>query len=156
MQILLGLQSPGVSRLERTWQRIDHYEMQIFGELKELAKPFHNWKNVRECMSKATEDVAESSAVESILTQSRTPPDMLNGRGCIPFLGLYLSDLVFNAELPTYIDKEGIRREDDQDSYSEMPIDACDAALRERLSYHLVNYNQFRITVRNHNAVWAS
>ncbi|KAG0068078.1 hypothetical protein BGZ89_005274 [Linnemannia elongata] len=25
-------------------------------------------------------------------------------KGCIPFLGLYLSDLVFNAELPSYVD----------------------------------------------------
>ncbi|OAD79276.1 hypothetical protein PHYBLDRAFT_5581, partial [Phycomyces blakesleeanus NRRL 1555(-)] len=81
MQVLLGLQSPAVSRLEKTWQRVDHYELHIFGELKELAKPFRNWKNVRDCMTRHT----------------------LSGRGCIPFLGLYLSDLVFNSELPTYI-----------------------------------------------------
>ncbi|KAL0095249.1 ras guanine nucleotide exchange factor domain-containing protein, partial [Phycomyces blakesleeanus] len=139
MQVLLGLQSPAVSRLEKTWQRVDHYELHIFGELKELAKPFRNWKNVRDCMTRATEDVAESSAVESILTQSETDPGhTLSGRGCIPFLGLYLSDLVFNSELPTYIEHT-----DNEESWK---TSVEDAALNARLSTRLVNYNKFRIT----------
>ncbi|KAI9020107.1 ras guanine nucleotide exchange factor domain-containing protein [Phycomyces nitens] len=139
MQVLLGLQSPAVSRLEKTWQRVDHYELHIFGELKELAKPFRNWKNVRDCMTRATEDVAESSAVESILTQSETDPGhTLSGRGCIPFLGLYLSDLVFNSELPTYIEHST------NEESSKTPVE--DAVLSARLSTRLVNYNKFRIT----------
>ncbi|KAI8097061.1 ras guanine nucleotide exchange factor domain-containing protein [Halteromyces radiatus] len=85
MQILLGLQAPAVSRLEKTWQRIDHYEMQIFNELKELAKPFRNWKNVRDAMTKAIHEIAESSAVESVLTKDIFDDD--NVDGCIPFLG---------------------------------------------------------------------
>ncbi|KAI9258773.1 ras guanine nucleotide exchange factor domain-containing protein [Phascolomyces articulosus] len=174
MQILLGLQSPAVSRLEKTWQRIDHYECQIFNELKEMAKPFRNWKNVRMAMNKAIENIAESSAVESILTASRTDPitttTFINGRttnttttapfmitpgsgssghhsnngvpGCIPFLGLYLSDLVFNAELPTFIvgaSSSTTTKEEDRD-------DDNDAQLRSRLSTHFVNYNKCRIT----------
>ncbi|KAI8145314.1 ras guanine nucleotide exchange factor domain-containing protein [Fennellomyces sp. T-0311] len=137
MQILLGLQSPAVSRLERTWQRIDHYEAQIFNELKEMAKPFRNWKNVRTAMNKAIENIAESSAVESVLTKSRADPGDHNVPGCIPFLGLYLSDLVFNAELPTFIASPSHASEDEDDSYAE---------LRSRLTTHLVNYNKFRIT----------
>ncbi|KAG0175081.1 Guanine nucleotide exchange factor lte1 [Apophysomyces sp. BC1034] len=137
MQILLGLQSPAVSRLEKTWQRIDHYEMQIFGELKDMAKPFRNWKNIRDAMTKATEDVAESSAVECVLTQSRADPVVRQTKGCIPFLGLYLSDLVFNAELPTYINaKEDIAASD---------ASPKDEDLSVRLSMHMVNYNKFRI-----------
>lgn len=86
MQILLGLQAPGVSRLEKSWQRIDPYEKQIFNELKEMAKPFRNWKNVRDTMSKAVEDIAESPAVESVL--AKVPCiSMIGCRGCIPFLG---------------------------------------------------------------------
>ncbi|KAF7729160.1 hypothetical protein EC973_004928 [Apophysomyces ossiformis] len=157
MQILLGLQSPAVSRLEKTWQRIDHYEMQIFGELKDMAKPFRNWKNIRDAMTKATEDVAESSAVECVLTQSKADPVVRQTKGCIPFLGrfrakkrrkdlhandhlfagLYLSDLVFNAELPTYISPKEDRQVNDEDT--------SDEDLRVRLSTHLVNYNKFRI-----------
>lgn len=85
MQILLGLQSPAVSRLEKTWQKIDHCQLELFNQLKELAKPFRNWKNIRDYMTKATEDIAESFAVESILTKSLSRPDHNNG--CIPFLG---------------------------------------------------------------------
>lgn len=85
MQILLGLQSPAVSRLEKTWQKVDHCQIELFNQLKEMAKPFRNWKNVRDCMTKATEEVAESFAVESILTNSLKGVDHTNG--CIPFLG---------------------------------------------------------------------
>ncbi|KAI8986000.1 ras guanine nucleotide exchange factor domain-containing protein [Pilobolus umbonatus] len=137
MQILLGLQSPAVSRLEKTWERVGPSEIQFFKQLKEMAKPFKNWKNVRDCMSKAIEDIAESSAVESILTHSNFEA-VENAQGCIPFLGLYLSDLVFLAELPTFI-------ESDMDDSSKEE-DEGDKELNERLSNHLVNYNKFRIT----------
>ncbi|KAI8376066.1 ras guanine nucleotide exchange factor domain-containing protein [Radiomyces spectabilis] len=138
MQILLGLQSPAVSRLEKTWQRVDHYELQIFGDLKKMAKPFRNWKNVRDAMNKATEDISESSAVETILTQSKTyATDLSLIQGCIPFLGLYLSDLVFNAELPTFIEHSRANL-----TVSEIK----DSDLNARLCTHLVNFNKFRIT----------
>ncbi|RCH79880.1 Guanine nucleotide exchange factor lte1, partial [Rhizopus stolonifer] len=134
MQILLGLQSPAVSRLEKTWQKVNHCEIELFNQLKEMAKPFRNWKNVRDCMTEAVEEIAESFAVESVLTKSQTTLD--HKQGCIPFLGLYLSDLVFVAELPTFI----------QSSCSDNHDNIRDNQLCERLNHHLVNYNKFRIT----------
>ncbi|KAK4516504.1 Histone acetyltransferase type B subunit 2 [Mucor velutinosus] len=142
MQILLGLQSPAVSRLERTWQKVDHCQMELFNQLKEMAKPFRNWKNVRDCMTKATEEVAESFAVESVLTGSLKEFD--NTHGCIPFLGLYLSDLVFVAELPTFIGSALPDEEEEEEDTEQLKNDDTD--LCERLSHHLVNYNKFRIT----------
>lgn len=138
MQILLGLQSPAVTRLERTWQKIDHCQLELFNQLKEMAKPFRNWKNVRDCMTKATEGVAESFAVESVLTNSLEELHHADG-GCIPFLGLYLSDLVFIAELPTFI-------ESSTPDSSDVDDDEQDQELSKRLSNHLVNFNKFRIT----------
>ncbi|KAI9263603.1 ras guanine nucleotide exchange factor domain-containing protein [Helicostylum pulchrum] len=136
MQILLGLQLPAVTRLERTWQKVDGCQLELFNQLKEMAKPFRNWKNVRDCMTKATEEVAESFAVETILTNSLKQSDH-QSTGCIPFLGLYLSDLVFVAELPTFIDAGVVDEEDEEQE---------DKELCERLSNHLVNFNKFRIT----------
>lgn len=135
MQILLGLQAPAVTRLEKTWQKIDRCQLELFNQLKEMAKPFRNWKNVRDCMTKATEQVAESFAVESVLTNSLE--EFQHADGCIPFLGLYLSDLVFIAELPTFIESST------PDSTDE---DEEDQELCKRLSNHLVNFNKFRIT----------
>jgi hypothetical protein len=157
MQILLGLQSPSVSRLTRTWQKVDSNQIDLFNQLKELAKPFRNWKNVRDYMTKATEEVAESFAVESVLTDSlnqvtkegggarKSSGDEGQGQGCIPFLGLYLSDLVFIAELPTWIESSYVSSsdEDNEDCKKQQELDK---ELCERLSHHLVNYNKFRIT----------
>ncbi|CEP10685.1 hypothetical protein [Parasitella parasitica] len=140
-RILLGLQSPAVSRLDKTWQRVDHCQMELFNQLKEMAKPFKNWKNIRDCMTKATDEVAESFAVESVLTKSLKSFDSANG--CIPFLGLYLSDLVFVAELPTFIEAT-CAHENDEDEDAETRRN--DRDLCERLSHSLVNYNKFRIT----------
>ncbi|KAI9321569.1 ras guanine nucleotide exchange factor domain-containing protein [Dichotomocladium elegans] len=145
MQILLGLQSPAVTRLEKTWQRIDQYEIQIFNELKELAKPFLNWKNIRAAMSEALESIDESSALESVLTRSHMNPAEIKGiQGCIPFLGLYLSDLVFNSELPTVIALD--THQNETTSFNDIDNDDDDAELCSRLSTHLINYNKCRIT----------
>ncbi|KAI8068346.1 ras guanine nucleotide exchange factor domain-containing protein [Gongronella butleri] len=139
MQILLGLQSPSVTRLEQSWRRVDQRELQAFGELKELAKPFRNWKNVREAMTKATHDVDEASALETVLSRAQGTTTM---SGCIPFLGLYLSDLVFNAELPTWIDREPVQSQNSTSKHFDMQ----DQLLHARLQGRMVNYNKFRIT----------
>ncbi|KAI7878579.1 ras GEF [Lichtheimia hyalospora FSU 10163] len=147
MQILLGLQSPAISRLEKTWQRVNTYEMQVLDDLKELTKPFRNWKNIRAAMSKAIEDIAEASAVESILTHAHDDDAIhaTDARGSIPFLGLYLSDLVFNAELPSILTSSSSNQQHDNDTTPPIQSDA-DNELRTRLCTHLVNYNKFRIT----------
>jgi hypothetical protein len=88
LQILLGLQSPYVSRLHKTWHRVDQYENQIFEKLKEFPNPERNWKRVRNCMVSAVEAVAETQAVETILSDSGPDqPMFLSQRGSIPFLG---------------------------------------------------------------------
>jgi hypothetical protein len=88
LQILLALQSPYVSRLNKTWNRVDQYERQIFERLKDLPNPERNWKRVRNCMTSAVEAVAETQAVEAILSDDGSDqPMFLSQRGSIPFLG---------------------------------------------------------------------
>ncbi|CAJ0908345.1 12927_t:CDS:10 [Entrophospora sp. SA101] len=49
-QILLGLRSPPVERLRRTWSRVRSAELKILKELNEYISPFGNWKVIRDAM----------------------------------------------------------------------------------------------------------
>ncbi|KAG9069600.1 hypothetical protein KI688_010504 [Linnemannia hyalina] len=186
IQLMLGLQSHNVSRLNQTWARVRAQEMRIMEDLVEYTSPFHNWKHLRDDMKSiadewggsgsggggggggagasvaavpaATEKAPPTSggtmassffgmrrpskdptmataaalalqykgtasssglgskvssptthAKEKELKMSQQEKDAAAAKanqpkGCIPFLGLYLSDLVFNAELPSYVD----------------------------------------------------
>lgn len=86
LQILLGLQSPAVSRLTETWTQVGASEMRVLNALSTFTSPSKNWKNVRDCMT--------------VLQNSD------DAEGCIPFLGIYLSDLIFNAQLPPYLESK--------------------------------------------------
>lgn len=102
-QILLGLQSSPVERLRRTWTRIRKEDLRILKELNEYISPFGNWKVIREAMRKSIEDATILKAL--IKQRKRRGSDVRKiNTGCIPFLGLYLSDLVFNAAVPSFID----------------------------------------------------
>ncbi|OAD09149.1 hypothetical protein MUCCIDRAFT_32332 [Mucor lusitanicus CBS 277.49] len=81
VQILLGLQSPAVARLEKTWSKVSTKCQKLLSQLTEFTSPMKNWKNIRDSMTETT--------------RIKIPFG-----GCIPFLGIYLSDLVFNSEKP--------------------------------------------------------
>ncbi|KAI9475383.1 MAG: ras guanine nucleotide exchange factor domain-containing protein [Benjaminiella poitrasii] len=120
IQILLGLQSPSVSRLKNTWALVNKHEMKILKELSSFTSPIKNWKNIRDSMTQVAEGYGESNhgihqahdnnIGSSFITQKKkklsnnhSSNDTLPLGGCIPFLGIYLSDLVFNEELPSYL-----------------------------------------------------
>jgi hypothetical protein len=108
----LGLQSSSVSRLEKTWPLVRKREMKILQELSTFTSPTKNWKNIRDSMTQVAEEYGESPTeiqVQVPQTISKKNKKLssvtikLPFGGCIPFLGIYLSDLVFNAELPSYL-----------------------------------------------------
>ncbi|RUS15472.1 hypothetical protein BC937DRAFT_92397 [Endogone sp. FLAS-F59071] len=121
VQILLGLQSPSVSRLRRTWSRVGTHELKVLDELSAFTSPFKNWKHIRDNMN----TVAEEYGMSPIEIQIEMPgtgtmrgfQDWVNPKGkikipfggCIPFLGIFLSDLVFNAELPAYLESKATK-----------------------------------------------
>ncbi|OZJ05928.1 hypothetical protein BZG36_01205 [Bifiguratus adelaidae] len=106
-QLLLGLQSPAVSRLAMTWKKVDPYEMQILRDLQSITSPFRNWKVLRGIMATACNEISEAKALELALFED-IDCDTCEAKGCIPFLGLYLSDLVFNAENPSFLDSNSL------------------------------------------------
>ncbi|KAJ1984207.1 Guanine nucleotide exchange factor lte1 [Dimargaris cristalligena] len=118
MQILFALQSSPVHRLKQTWSLIGDYEYHMFQYLKDFACPTRNWKNLRDATKVMLEcgcgnDLGEmricptcSRASLTLQDNPRTVTEVYERYqigGCVPFLGLFLSDLVMNAELPTFV-----------------------------------------------------
>ncbi|KAI8938982.1 hypothetical protein NX059_004826 [Plenodomus lindquistii] len=80
-QIAIALISNDVSRLKQTWALVPAAELYIMKELEALVQPLKNFYNLRLEM--------ETTTVED---------------GCIPFIGIYTRDLIYNAQKPAFID----------------------------------------------------
>ncbi|KAI8065485.1 hypothetical protein BC940DRAFT_83268 [Gongronella butleri] len=110
VQILLGLQSPWVSRLKRTWARVASREMRLLEELSLFTSPMRNWKHIRDKMTTVAEEYGMSPTEVQVEMPGTNPRSFRRTKikipfgGCIPFLGIYLSDLVFNSEQPPYLE----------------------------------------------------
>ncbi|EGW33123.1 uncharacterized protein SPAPADRAFT_66123 [Spathaspora passalidarum NRRL Y-27907] len=100
MQIILALTSERVQKLKSTWRNLSPGDILMHKNLEEIASPFKNFLNLR-------------------LSINQMKPS----RGCIPFMGLYLSDLTFNAERPGIIKRHDEGHE------------------------HLINFSKFRTSV---------
>lgn len=83
MQILLALGSDKVMKLKETWRVVEPGDILIYKNLESIASPLKNFLNLRTEINKLKPSL-----------------------GCIPFLGLYLSDLIFNKEKKSIIDNK--------------------------------------------------
>ncbi|CEH16780.1 Ras1 guanine nucleotide exchange factor [Ceraceosorus bombacis] len=114
-QIIFGLQSPWVERLRRTWSRVGMWEMRVLRDLKSFVSPVRNFRLMRNAMRDMVSD-AYVDDMASVGT-ARPPSVRLNGataggatakgtvsEGCIPFFGLFISDLAINDALPSLLD----------------------------------------------------
>lgn len=81
-QITVALLSTDISRLKRTWELVPAAEQQTMRELEGLVQPLRNFHNLRVEMETATLE-----------------------EGCIPFIGIYTRDLIYNAQKPAFIGK---------------------------------------------------
>ncbi|KAI6418201.1 hypothetical protein MCOR21_010937, partial [Pyricularia oryzae] len=82
-QIAIALTSPEVSKLQRTWAMVPASDLTTLQQLEALVSPTRNFYNLRSEM--------EGGDVESA------------NSGCIPFVGIYTHDLLFNAQRPSEI-----------------------------------------------------
>ncbi|ORX92146.1 ras GEF [Basidiobolus meristosporus CBS 931.73] len=127
-QLTLGLQNPVVDRLHKTWSRVGLYELRLLADLERFTQPFKNWKNIREAMDIISEDWGGDGGEEPALGPESSSSSVIGG--CIPFLGLFLSDLVYNSELPSTVEPEYT----DQESAQEY----------QNAEIQLINFHKFR------------
>ncbi|KAF2739390.1 hypothetical protein EJ04DRAFT_572973 [Polyplosphaeria fusca] len=87
-QITIALLSTDVCRLRQTWALIPAAELHTMRELEALVQPLRNFHNLRVEMETVT---AED--------------------GCIPFIGIYTRDLIYNAQKPAFIEAPPVEGE---------------------------------------------
>ncbi|TKA63208.1 hypothetical protein B0A55_10099 [Friedmanniomyces simplex] len=80
-QITLALLSSDLARLHVTWALVAPVEKQKLERLEKLCQPVRNFHNLRAEMETST-----------------------GQNGCIPFIGLYTHDLMYNAQKPVHIE----------------------------------------------------
>lgn len=114
VQICLGLQTPWVERLTKTWARVSSRDMRILRDLKALTSPARNFRHLRAAMR----GMVEEGSLEDLVTVSGPPRTGAAGAGvsggkgigvrmddcCVPFFGLFITDLAVNECLPSFVD----------------------------------------------------
>ncbi|KAN0065486.1 Guanine nucleotide exchange factor lte1 [Thecaphora frezii] len=107
-QIIFGLSTPWVERLRRTWARVGYYEMRIWRDLNSFVGPKNNFRHLRNAMKAMAVDAGIEDLLSSAGSASFSGVAATGGaiakRGCIPFFGLFLSDLMINDLLPSHLD----------------------------------------------------
>lgn len=78
-QLAMALSSNEVSRLTSTWQMVPQQEKKTLKDLESLVTPMRNFYNLRAEMEVGSDN------------------------GCIPFVGIYTHDLLYNAQRPSEI-----------------------------------------------------
>lgn len=97
-QIIFGLSTPWVERLRRTWNRVGYFEMRMWKDLNSFVGPRHNFRHLRNAMLQLVEGAASSGG------EVAEAANVATSRGCIPFFGLFLSDLMQYDAMPTFLD----------------------------------------------------
>ncbi|KAK4175893.1 putative guanine nucleotide exchange factor LTE1, partial [Triangularia setosa] len=86
-QLTIALTSNEISRLTKTWSMVPASDQKTLQELEQLMSPTRNFYNLREEMEGGGKMGAKASMA----------------MGCIPFVGIYTHDLLFNAQKPSEI-----------------------------------------------------
>ncbi|KAJ1595343.1 hypothetical protein NDA14_002258 [Ustilago hordei] len=100
-QIIFGLSTPWVERLRRTWNRVGYFEMRMWRDLNSFVGPRHNFRHLRNAMLQLAEGNAGDSGTPSGAGEGGKAT---SSRGCIPFFGLFVSDLMQFDAMPTFLD----------------------------------------------------
>ena len=92
MQITLALQNPSVEECKEAWKCVASRELLFLEELIKITSPLRNFKELRVLMQPKDNS---SSGRRQISGSSSSNHHQLP---TIPFTGIYVSDMIFNAE----------------------------------------------------------
>lgn len=130
-QIMFGLQSPWVARLQQTWEQVSMWELRAFEALRRFTSPREQFAFLRYSMREAIETNIPSRRF-SPLTTSSSP--------YIPFFGQFVSDLSAVDSLASFVDTSGMPNTmplyDDQEL--SLSWDALVNVYRLRIKSHIV------------------
>ncbi|ETS65439.1 hypothetical protein PaG_00173 [Moesziomyces aphidis] len=108
-QIIFGLSTPWVERLRRTWNRVGYFEMRMWKDLNSFVGPRNNFRHLRNAMLQLADGasgIGGNSASGTAAGGSGVAEggSSASNRGCIPFFGLFVSDLMQCDAMPTLLD----------------------------------------------------
>ncbi|KAF8192733.1 hypothetical protein K438DRAFT_1589788 [Mycena galopus ATCC 62051] len=106
--IISGLRSPWVTQAIKTWKGVGRYELRIFNDLKAYVTSADDFKYIRQAIADTkTQDhvsvVSGDADVRASKHKSITV-DHKPSSTCVPFIGVYLSQLRRHNQLPDLID----------------------------------------------------
>ncbi|WFD26614.1 Guanine nucleotide exchange factor lte1 [Malassezia nana] len=95
-QIMFGLQSPWVARLQQTWAKVALWELRAFDALRRFTSPRNQFAFLRQSMMEVLDVNASSRSRFSNPNNTSTP--------YVPFFGLFISDLSATDGLSSFVD----------------------------------------------------
>ncbi|KAJ7454913.1 hypothetical protein B0H11DRAFT_1875011 [Mycena galericulata] len=109
--IISGLRSPWVSQALKTWRSVGRWEMRVFNDLKVYVTSADDFKYIRQAIADTkSQDVGSHASVVSggdndpRASKRKSMTDHKPTSACVPFIGVYLSQLYRHNKLPDLID----------------------------------------------------
>ncbi|KAF9221832.1 ras GEF [Gyrodon lividus] len=105
--ILAGLRNEWVNKaMNRHWSRVGPWETQIFHKLSQFVNPENDFKAMHEAVSAMVDakPIDVRSHTSTIMSNSTSDSQSNMPSACVPFVGVYLSQLYRYSKLPDLID----------------------------------------------------
>ncbi|KAJ7456961.1 hypothetical protein FB451DRAFT_1275377 [Mycena latifolia] len=109
--IISGLRSPLVAQAIKTWKGVGRWEIRVFNDLKVYVTSADDFKYIRQAIADTkSQDVGSHASVvsggdnDARASKRKSMPDHKPSSACVPFIGVYLSQLHRHNKLPDLID----------------------------------------------------
>ncbi|KAJ6464298.1 hypothetical protein C8R47DRAFT_1057447 [Mycena vitilis] len=109
--IISGLRNPWVTQAIKSWKGVGRWEMRVFNDLKVYVTSADDFKYIRQAIADTkSQDVGSHTSVVSggdndvRASKHKSIAEAKPNSACVPFMGVYLSQLYRHNQLPDLID----------------------------------------------------